>query len=367
MVICTGKITVPIKHECEVTKPFSGPVPSPSSRLERESAGLIRHIRYQSWLKAAGRVALTSVGVRKAHWISCKKDCRTDGVPNTAALQMDTHSPLIQQDAFEGADSYFPQSPDLFNDSETYIREDALPGPAIFSTNEGDQMLESSESGCSFQGPVICTPMRTKRKRKAILKPLSPSDNATKGRKLTVQEIVRNHFQTKKRKRLETRSHRKRKYVPLQKRPPTNHQERKRRLSHRRIKFPFTDTKELTLEKYLAYEQSIIGGFLHHVETVKYEHHLQESLKNMDAGEDFVREGLQIRKYKYLDDDGSISPISEPDENANGDQEEVEEHDAKIVENDHFILSCKVPSKKKWQIRKKIPKIAKQPQPDFED
>lgn len=52
-------------------------------------------------------------------------------------------------------------------------------------------------------------------------------------------------------------------------------------------------------------------GFFNYLERLKYEYHLKESLKQMNVGEDLEKEDLDSRRYKYLDDDGPISPIEE--------------------------------------------------------
>jgi len=44
---------------------------------------------------------------------------------------------------------------------------------------------------------------------------------------------------------------------------------------------------------------------------LKYEEHLKKALKALEASEDLERECLAVRKHKYLDDEGPISPIQE--------------------------------------------------------
>lgn len=44
---------------------------------------------------------------------------------------------------------------------------------------------------------------------------------------------------------------------------------------------------------------------------LKHEDHLKKALKALQASEDLERECLMVRKHKYLDDEGSISPIQE--------------------------------------------------------
>lgn len=52
-------------------------------------------------------------------------------------------------------------------------------------------------------------------------------------------------------------------------------------------------------------------GFFNYLEKLKYEYYLKESLKQMNVGEDLEKEDFDSRRYKYLDDDGALSPIEE--------------------------------------------------------
>lgn len=58
-------------------------------------------------------------------------------------------------------------------------------------------------------------------------------------------------------------------------------------------------------------QQAVARGFFNYLEKLKYEYHLKESLKQMNVGEDLEKDDLDSRRYKYLDDDGSLSPIEE--------------------------------------------------------
>lgn len=44
---------------------------------------------------------------------------------------------------------------------------------------------------------------------------------------------------------------------------------------------------------------------------LKYEDHLKKALKALQASDDLEKECMVFRKYKYLDDEGPISPIRE--------------------------------------------------------
>ncbi|KGL80176.1 TATA box-binding protein-associated factor RNA polymerase I subunit D, partial [Tinamus guttatus] len=92
-------------------------------------------------------------------------------------------------------------------------------------------------------------------------------------------------------------------------------QEQKKRLLDRGFQFPFVEKhygkKHIPLNMVLGYEQAAAKGFFQYVEMLKYEEHLKKALKNLKASEDLERECLAVRKHKYLDDEGPISPIQE--------------------------------------------------------
>lgn len=58
-------------------------------------------------------------------------------------------------------------------------------------------------------------------------------------------------------------------------------------------------------------QQAATRGYLQYIEMLKYEEHLKKALKALQASEDLERECLAVRKHKYLDDEGPISPIQE--------------------------------------------------------
>uniref|UniRef100_A0A8C8VMQ3 TATA box-binding protein-associated factor RNA polymerase I subunit D n=1 Tax=Pelusios castaneus TaxID=367368 RepID=A0A8C8VMQ3_9SAUR len=128
-------------------------------------------------------------------------------------------------------------------------------------------------------------------------------------------------------------------------------EEQKRRLLDRGFQFSFVEKeygrKHLPMKMILEYEQAALKGYFHYIKMLKYEEHLKKSLKNLNASEDLENECMVTRKHKYLDDEGPISPIQEmpgDDPNLDSDQEEL---GARIVENSCFILSSKIPRKKK--------------------
>ncbi|XP_043846944.1 TATA box-binding protein-associated factor RNA polymerase I subunit D [Dromiciops gliroides] len=112
------------------------------------------------------------------------------------------------------------------------------------------------------------------------------------------------------------------------------------------LQFPLIESengrKPLLWKKILGYEQAVARGFFNYVKEQKYESHLKEALKHLDVGEDLEKEDFGVRKHKYLDDDGSISPIEEPDlEESHLD--DPDECDVKLVESSCFIISTEFP------------------------
>lgn len=104
-----------------------------------------------------------------------------------------------------------------------------------------------------------------------------------------------------------------------------------------------TDGKSLPWRKILSFEQAVARGFFNYLGKLKYEYHLKESLKQMNVSEDLEKEDFDSRHYKYLDDDGSISPIEDTEENpAHIEQDEC---DIKLVEKESFIISSELPTK----------------------
>ncbi|NXP13479.1 TAF1D polymerase, partial [Thinocorus orbignyianus] len=157
--------------------------------------------------------------------------------------------------------------------------------------------------------------------------PVKPSENAPKKSKLNLQAIFAYHFRGKK---FKAAAHRKYKCNSGKRKPkkhesthfPTGRppltaspQERKRRLLHRGFQFPFVEKyygkKHIPLKMALGYEQAAAKGYFQYIEMLKYEEHLRKALKALQASEDLERESLAVRKHKYLDDEGPISPIQE--------------------------------------------------------
>ncbi|XP_053434496.1 TATA box-binding protein-associated factor RNA polymerase I subunit D-like [Nycticebus coucang] len=152
--------------------------------------------------------------------------------------------------------------------------------------------------------------------------------------------------------------HKKRKYKPTR-RKRGRPKERKNTRSSRTDKklfnkgpgFPFMESenegKPSPWRKTLTYEQAVARGFFNYIEKLKYEHYLKESLNQMDAGEDLEKEDFDSRRYKDLDDAGSISPIVEESAAEDEDAAHVEhgECDIELGADDSFIVSSDFPRK----------------------
>ncbi|NXS61286.1 TAF1D polymerase, partial [Brachypteracias leptosomus] len=158
--------------------------------------------------------------------------------------------------------------------------------------------------------------------------PMKSSETCKKqNSKLNLKAIFAYHFRGRKFKAAAHRRYRcgsgkkeKQKYestgMPLGRPPLTaSPQEQKRRLLDRGLQFPFVEEhygkKHLPLKMVLGYEQAAAKGYFQYIEVLKYEEHLKKALKALKASEDLERECLAVRKHKYLDDEGPISPIQE--------------------------------------------------------
>ncbi|NXH25954.1 TAF1D polymerase, partial [Myiagra hebetior] len=146
--------------------------------------------------------------------------------------------------------------------------------------------------------------------------------------KLNLKAIFAYHFRGRKFKAAAHRKYKvragknktKKKYESTQMptgRPPltASPQEQKRRLLDRGFQFPFVEKhygeKHIPLKMVLGYEQAAAKGYFKYIEVLKYEEHLKKALKALQASEDLEKECMVLRKHKYLDDEGPISPIQE--------------------------------------------------------
>ncbi|NXT84448.1 TAF1D polymerase, partial [Zapornia atra] len=168
---------------------------------------------------------------------------------------------------------------------------------------------ESSDSSLSPPSPV--KPLEAPKKQKS---------------KYDLKAIFDYHFRRKKCKSPERRKYKRggwqgrrnnvSTHVRTGRQPLTaSPEERKRRRHGRGVQFPFVEKhygkKDIPLKMVLGYENAAVKGYLQYVEKLKYEEHLKKALKALEASEDLERECLSVRKHKYLDDEGPISPIEE--------------------------------------------------------
>ncbi|NWZ67240.1 TAF1D polymerase, partial [Acrocephalus arundinaceus] len=146
--------------------------------------------------------------------------------------------------------------------------------------------------------------------------------------KLNLKAIFAYHFRGRKFKAAAHRKYKihegkkkkKKKYESTQMpkgRPPltASPQEQKRRLLDRGFQFPFVKKhygeKHIPLKMVLGYEQAAAKGYFKYIKVLKYEEHLKKALKELQASDDLEKECVVLRKHKYLDDEGPISPIKE--------------------------------------------------------
>ncbi|XP_005346876.1 TATA box-binding protein-associated factor RNA polymerase I subunit D [Microtus ochrogaster] len=224
--------------------------------------------------------------------------------------------------------------------------------------NTGNHSDDSSES--LFKTQYIPLPTQKQKQRKPAVKCVispanvetdSSSDSSIEPRPLTLKAIFE-RFKKKKRK--------KRKYKPKSRprerpsgikntRNPRRSQIDVKQIKDKGAVLPFLESengrKPLPWKKILTYEQAVARGFFHHIEKLKYEHHLKECLEQMHAGEDLEKEDFDSRRHKYMDDDGPLSPIDEPlteDEEATSPESEC---DIKLVQNSCFIINSEFPKR----------------------
>uniref|UniRef100_A0A8C5TNJ1 TATA box-binding protein-associated factor RNA polymerase I subunit D n=1 Tax=Malurus cyaneus samueli TaxID=2593467 RepID=A0A8C5TNJ1_9PASS len=219
----------------------------------------------------------------------------------------------------------------------------------------------SSDSSLSPQSPGKSSEVSKQQKSKLNLKAIFAYHFRGKKFKAAAHRKFKIHSGKKKKKK-------KKKYESTQMpmgRPPltASPQEQKRRLLDRGFQFPFVEKhygeKHIPLKMVLGYEQAAAKGYFKYIEVLKYEEHLKKALKALQASEDLEKECVVLRKHKYLDDEGPISPIQETDDDEDSlISENQEQLDARVVENSSFILSSTIPSKKKSKPGKKCAKPA---------
>ncbi|XP_005379751.1 PREDICTED: TATA box-binding protein-associated factor RNA polymerase I subunit D [Chinchilla lanigera] len=231
---------------------------------------------------------------------------------------------------------------------------------------EIENQSDSSSSGSSlFKTQCVPLPKRTQRNpvkkfvhnvhKPESVQTDSSSDSSIEPRPLTLKAIFERFKKKKKRK--------KRKYKPKltpRGRPKGRRNTRRSQIDKKQIKdkgpkFPILQSedgrKPLPWRKILSFEQAVARGFFNYIEKLKYEHHLKESLKQMNVSEDLEKEDFDSRRYKYMDDDGSISPIEESEAEERTTHLEHDECDIKLVEESCFIKCSEFPNKMNVYLR----------------
>ncbi|KAM4905502.1 TATA box-binding protein-associated factor RNA polymerase I subunit D [Sylvia borin] len=214
----------------------------------------------------------------------------------------------------------------------------------------------SSDSSLSPQSPGKSLEVSKQQKSKLNLKAIFAYH--FRGRKFKAAAHRKfNHRAQKKKKKKYERTH-----MPTGRPPLTaSPQEQKRRLLDRGFQFPFVEKhygeKHIPLKMVLGYEQAAAKGYFKYINMLKYEEHLKKALQALQASDDLEEECVVLRKHKYLDDEGPISPIQEADDGEDSLNSDTQEHlDARVVENSSFILSSTIPSKKKSKPGRKCAK-----------
>ncbi|XP_037232117.1 TATA box-binding protein-associated factor RNA polymerase I subunit D isoform X1 [Falco rusticolus] len=193
----------------------------------------------------------------------------------------------------------------------------------------------SSDSSVSPQSPVRSLETSKKQESKLNLKAIFAYHFRGKKFKAAAhQKFWRSSRKKKKKKKKHEGTQMRTGRPPLTASP----QEQRRRLLDRGFRFPFVEKhygkKDIPLKMVLGYEQAATKGYFQYIEVLKYEEHLKKALGALQASEDLERECLLVRKHKYLDDEGPISPIEETndDDDANSlNSDNQEDLDARVV------------------------------------
>ncbi|NXU64725.1 TAF1D polymerase, partial [Horornis vulcanius] len=169
----------------------------------------------------------------------------------------------------------------------------------------------SSDSSLSLQSPGKSLEVSKQQKSKFNLKAILAYHFRGRKFKAAAHRKYKIHARkNKKKKKYESTQ------IPTGRPPLTaSPQEQKRRLLDRGFQFPFVEKhygeKHIPLKMVLGYEQAAAKGYFNYIKLLKYEEHLKKALKALQASDDLEKECVVLRKHKYLDDEGPISPIQE--------------------------------------------------------
>ncbi|NWH85752.1 TAF1D polymerase, partial [Aegithalos caudatus] len=177
------------------------------------------------------------------------------------------------------------------------------------SVTEVTDNESSSDSSLSPQSPGKSLEASKQQKSKLNLKAIFAYHFRGRKFKAAAHQKFKIHARKKKKKYESTQ-------MPTGRPPLTaSPQEQKRRLLDRGVEFPFVEKhygeKHIPLKMVLGYEQAAAKGYFNYIKVLKYEEHLKKALKALQASDDLEKECVVLRKHKYLDDEGPISPIQE--------------------------------------------------------
>ncbi|NWR13180.1 TAF1D polymerase, partial [Paradoxornis webbianus] len=168
----------------------------------------------------------------------------------------------------------------------------------------------SSDSSLSPQSPGRSLEASKQQKSKLNLKAIFAYHFRGRKFKAAAHRKFNNRARKKKWKKYESTQ------MPTGRPPLTaSPQEQKRRLLDRGFQFPFVEKhygeKHIPLKMVLGYEQAAAKGYFKYIKVLKYEEHLKKALQALQASDDLEKECVVLRKHRYLDDEGPISPIQE--------------------------------------------------------
>ncbi|XP_021237754.1 TATA box-binding protein-associated factor RNA polymerase I subunit D isoform X2 [Numida meleagris] len=301
-----------------------------------------------------------ATNTQKKHFCSRQKDSTpeesSDEISSThsSSAEVDSSDSEIDASAASGSKHHTKCSV-----TSSKQKRRSQPSRQPVETDAGVPDSESSSSSLPPQSPVRPSEASKEKKSKLNLKAIFAYHFRGKKFKAAAHRKYRSSG-SRKTKTNSERSQRRGGRQPMTASP----QERRRRLKDRGFQFPFVEKhygrKHIPLSMVLSYEQAAAKGYFQYIEMLKYEEHLKKALEALEASEDLERECLAVRKHKYLDDEGPISPIQETnddDDNCLG-PDNPEDLDARVVDNSCFIISSKIPSKKKSKAETKRAKSA---------